>query len=480
MPAGEGDRKNTAQSRRRRYWWPLGVLALANLVDQFDQGVLRGVLPILEDYWDLSDFQLGLLGFAFIFMNVLATIPAGWIADRYRRNRIIGFTLLSWTGLVVIAATAVNYWHLLGARLGTGIGHAVDDPSATSLLSDYYPARQRGRVYSVQQVMLFVGTGIGLGLGGFIGSTLGWRWAFILICVPGSLAALLCFRLREPRRGEADDDVPPEAVHEHEKPTFADLGGFFAEAWRSLLSELRFIFGIRTMRYILVGAGTLLFTVSGVGYWLAVYHTRYSDMSVTQATAFTAGVLSLGGIVGTLGGGAIADRVYGRGPQGRISAAGWSILICTALFLVSYNVGYVPARLVVQFLGVVAISSAIPGLRASMMDVVPARSRGVSSSAFALASAVFGTALAPPILGLLSDLTSLLGAFYIASPPIVIGTLILMRARTTIQQDINQILEALMARQAETEETSQSPPAGEPPEGAPPRTEGDEHPGPPA
>jgi MFS family permease len=76
------------------------VLALVNLVDQADIAILRGVLPILEDEWSLSDLQLGLLGF--VFLNAVTTTPAGWLADHTRRTRLIGWTLLSWSGLIIV------------------------------------------------------------------------------------------------------------------------------------------------------------------------------------------------------------------------------------------------------------------------------------------------------------------------------------------------------------------------------------------
>ena len=198
------------------------VLALVNLVDQIDIAILRGVLPILEDEWSLSDLQLGLLGFAFVFVNAIATIPAGWLADHARRTRLIGWTLLSWSGLIALSATAVNYVNLLGARAVMGIGQAVDDPASTSLLGDYYPARLRARAFSLQQVSLFVGGGIGLALGGFVGETLGWRWAFALVGMPGSVVAVLVFRLREPVRGEAD--LPEGAPSRH--PTSTSPSGY--------------------------------------------------------------------------------------------------------------------------------------------------------------------------------------------------------------------------------------------------------------
>src|SRR5688572_9690766 len=148
---------------------PLAVLALVNLVDQTDTNILRGVLPFIEDEFHTSDFQLGALGFAFVFINALATIPAGWLADRVRRTRLIGFTLFSWSGLSALSAAAGSYLQLFGARASLGFGQAIDDPASTSLLADYYPAEVRGRVFSAQQVTSFIGAGIGIGLGGVVG-----------------------------------------------------------------------------------------------------------------------------------------------------------------------------------------------------------------------------------------------------------------------------------------------------------------------
>jgi len=404
------------------------------------------VLPILEEEWSLSDLQLGLLGFAFIVVNTVATIPAGWVADRVRRNRLMGWTLLSWSGLILLSATAVNYWNLVAARAVMGIGQSIDDPASTSLLADYYPPKQRARAFSWQQVALFAGSGIGLALGGWVGSTLGWRWAFAIVGMPGSLVAFLVFRMREPRRGEADlpegAELPPEPPHE--PIPWRDLA---VAMRRDLVAELRMIFGIRTMRYILVGVSALLFTVSGIGYWLAVYHQRYSGMGVAQAASFTALVLGVGGGIGTILGGNVADRLYARGPSARISFVVWSAIGCAAAFMASFLTPFLGLRILLQFLGIMVGAGSVPALRASMMDVVPAESRGVGTSAFALVAAVFGTALAPPLVGVLSDLTgSLVTAFAIVFPPVVVGLLLLLRARTTIVEDAEAIVRSMMER----------------------------------
>jgi len=447
VPCAKAANLGGVKSARRYALWPMVVLSLVNLVDQVDMAILRGVLPILEDEWSLSDFQLGLLGFAFIVVNTFATIPAGWVADRVRRTRLMGWTLVSWSGLIALSATAVNYWNLVGARAVMGIGQSIDDPASTSLIGDYYPPEMRARAFSWQQVSMFIGGGIGLALGGLVGTAFGWRWAFAIVGMPGSIVAFLVFRMREPRRGEADLPEGHFADEDDDAPR-PPIGELATQMRAELWAELKMIFGIRTMRYILVGVSALLFTVAGVGYWLAVFHDRYSGMSLAQATAATAVVLGLGGALGTIGGGWLADRSYDKGPSGRIVMSVWGAIGCTTLFGISFSVRNVPACLFLQFLGLTVGAGAVPALRASMLDVVPADNRGIGTSAFALATAVFGNAMAPPLVGLLSDLTSLVTAFYIVFPPVIVGLLFLLRARHTIIEDAAAIITAMQERAA--------------------------------
>jgi MFS transporter, Spinster family, sphingosine-1-phosphate transporter len=439
---------------RRFPLWPLLVMAGVSLVDQIDTAVARGVLPVLEDEWHLSDTQLGLITSVFVVVATIATIPAGWVADHYRRTRVIGWTLLSWSGLILLSATAVNYLNLLVARAIMGVGQAVDDPASTSYLGDSYPARMRGRVFSATQVSFFLGTGIGLALGGWVGETFGWRWAFAVVGLPGAVVAIAAFRLREPRRGEAElpesmtweeiAALPPREVTHASGAEGLSPGQFARLASTELISQLRMIFGIRTMRYVLIGVAALLFTVAGISTWLPIYYERYSDMSVTRATAVVGVVLGVGGLIGTIGGGWFSDHSHHRWKGGRIVIVVWSAVLCAALFMISFAVEPVGLRIALQFVGVVAAAGCAPGLRAAMTDVVPPDSRGVGASAMALTSSLLGTALAPVLVGAISSLTgSLVTAFYITFPPVILGLMLLLRARHTLEDDARAIVTAI-------------------------------------
>lgn len=438
-------------------------MALVALVDQIDVSVARGVLPYLEDYWDLSDTQLGFIISVFVFVSTLAAVPAGYIADHFRRTRVIGWTLISWSGLIMLSATAVSYVNLLFARALMGIGQAVDDPASTSYLADSYPARMRARIFSWQQCSFFVGGGVGLAAGGWIAGEFGWRWAFASVAIPGALVSIAVFALREPRRGEAElpetmtweeiEALPPRRVDRTHGAEGLSWVQFTRLAAKELTSQLKMVFGIRTMRYVLVGVAALLFTVSGIGTWLAFYYERYAGMSEQQATAVTGGVLGIGGLIGTVVGGSFSDRYHHRWKGGRIVIVVVTSVLCALLFMVSFALESVGVRIALQFLGVLFAAGAAPGLRAAMLDVVPPESRGVGASAMALTTSIFGQAMAPSLVGWISDTTgSLVTAFYIVFPPVVFGLLLLLRARHTLEDDAQAIVTAVMEEHAALEE----------------------------
>jgi MFS family permease len=425
--------------------WVLGFVVA---VDGADQSILRGVQPFIKHDFHLSDAGIGLLASAFVLANAITTIPAGYLADRLHRRRVIGTTIILWSGFTALTAAAQNFVQLLGIRGLLGFGLGITEPSSNSLLTDLYPVQQRGRAFSIQQLMLFVGTGVGLGAGGAIGSAFGWRWAFVLVGLPGAITAVLVFALHEPRRGHGDRislgiDVSDDDSIEHPKLFEHGVRTFAADLVRGLRNDIRTIISIPTMRYVLVGIGVLLFSFTGIAFWLPVYLERFAHLTVKEATAAVGAMIVIGGIGGTFTGGYLADRLQGNVAGARIVLPAYCILVGTSIFTVSFLPLPTAPVLVMQTMGVFVVVMAIPALRAGTGDAIPANLRGAGFAAFSLISTVSGAAAAPPILGALSDATNLRAAFYIVMPPIYVGALILMRARKHLDEDVGKVLMAV-------------------------------------
>jgi MFS family permease len=428
--------------------WPMVALGLVIFIDQVDQNIVRGVVPQIKEQFGIDDFGIGVLLSAFVLVNGLITVPAGYLADRWNRTRAIGHTVVGWSAITMLTALAQSFGMLVGLRAFLGFGQAVTEPSANALVSDYYPSSQRGTAFSVQQIMGIIGFGFGIALGGAIGATWGWRWAFIVVGPPGMIVALLAYRLREPRRGEGDRiHLGVDAAYEPEEHVKLFANGFRAfvrDLISGLRADIRTILRIPTLRLALVGVGALLFTVQGIGAWLPEFHRRFSGLTQEQSTAAVGALVLIGGIPGLLLGGRIADRYANRIRGARVVIPAYCIWIGVTFFTVSYLPMPAAPSLLLEALGMFTVWVAVPALRAGVADTVPAHLRGAGFGAFNLFSIVLGAAAAPILVGLFADIWNLRVAFLLASPPVYLGAYVLYRARDHIEEDAGKILEAVM------------------------------------
>jgi MFS family permease len=436
--------------------WPMWLLGLVVLTDQIDTAILRGVLSTLEVEFELSELQLGLLASCFILVNGLVTVPAGYLADRWSRVRTVGNTMIVWSGITALTAASQSYAHLIATRSALGFGQAITEPATNSLLADYYKIDERGRAYSIQQVLGIVGGAIGLGLGGFVAAQLSWRWAFLLVGSPSIFVAFMVFRLKEPRRGASDrahvgavDDDEPEPAARAPR---VGLRRFTADFVRGLAADMRTIMQIRTMRYALVGVTVLLFVVTAIGVWLPFFYERQLGVETGSGAALVGLLLVLGGVPGILLGGKMADRYVNRIVGGRVAVPAVCIATGNCFFLASWHPSLTVAPVfTLQLIGIFAITTALPALRAGLSDAVPANLRGAGFGAFNLASVLGGQAAAPLVLSLLAANLdgNLRTSFFIMSFPTFFGAWVLYRARGHLEADTQKIFAAVLTAMAE-------------------------------
>ena len=449
---------DTPRPKRTTSNWPMWVLGLVIMIDQVDQNIVRGVVTPLKEEFGVSDAGIGVLLSSFVLVNGLITVPAGYLADRWNRVRTIGHTVVGWSIITALTAAAPGFGFLVGIRAALGFGQAITEPSCASLLADYYPQERRGTAFSVQQALLFVGFGLGVGVGGFVGAHLGWRAAFLLVGTPGVLIAFAVYRMREPRRGHGDrlhlgiEDDHIDADVEKGEPLFE--GGFrqfFKDMVDGLRKDLRTIFAITTMRYALIGVSALLFTITAIGAALPQFYERELGVAKGDAEAYVGLLVILGGVPGVLLGGRVADRYATRIRGARMAIPAYCILVGNALFVASYFRLPLAPTFLLQTVGFFITTLSIPALRAGLSDAVPANLRGAGFGAFNLVSVVFGQAAAPLVVFALSGFfdDNLRTAFVCVSPPIFIGGFVLLKARDHLDEDAAKIFQAILTAMQE-------------------------------
>jgi MFS family permease len=183
------------------------VMFAINFLNYMDRYVFTGASTVIGHELDLHLDQLGYIASAFLIVYTLGTLPFGIWADRTRRKDVVALCVTVWSLATALTALAGNFIALFVSRMVLGVGEAGYYPAGTALLSDYFSRRRRARVMSQWGAGSLVGLMVGFFLGGEIAglSRGSWRLAFLISGIPGLVLAFLAWRLREPRRNEADE-----------------------------------------------------------------------------------------------------------------------------------------------------------------------------------------------------------------------------------------------------------------------------------
>ena len=155
-----------AQSVRLTLWILL-VVYVFNFIDRQIVNILAE--PIARDL-DLSDTQIGLMtGLAFALFYTVLGLPIARFADRpgTNRPRLIAVALGLWSAMTALCGVAQNFWQLLLARIGVGVGEAGCTPPAHSLISDIVPPEKRASALAFYSLGIPVGSLLGMGISAY-------------------------------------------------------------------------------------------------------------------------------------------------------------------------------------------------------------------------------------------------------------------------------------------------------------------------
>jgi MFS family permease len=152
-------------------WYVLILLALIYSLSFLDRGLLSLVIGPIKTDLNVTDIQVSfLLGLSFVLLYCVFSIPAGFLADKYNRTRIIAIAISLWSVMELVCGQATSYGQLFIGRAGLGIGEAAVAPAAYSIIRDIFPAHRRGLPYALFALGASIGTALALV---FSGSLLG-------------------------------------------------------------------------------------------------------------------------------------------------------------------------------------------------------------------------------------------------------------------------------------------------------------------
>lgn len=379
-------------------WRALPVLIILYALSLLDRQVLTLMVGPIKRDLGLSDFQVGLLqGLVFSVFYSVASLPIGWLVDRYTRRPIIWLGVTAWGLAATMCGLAQNYTQLLVARLGVGVGEAALSPAAYSMLADLFRPSRLALALSVLMIGSSLGNGAAIGLGGLVvsfaesteGMTLplvghlaSWQFVFVVTGLPGLVLGATIFLIREPQRRNR------KSTTAHVSPS--ETIGFIRQ--RKAFFTAHFL-----------GFGLLSIVGWGFTSWLPAYMGREFGWSIAQLSIPLALIIGLGGTLGTLATGALVDRLFAAGRTDahmRVYAViACGMTICgVAAFQVSDPWLFLALATPIASTMVLAATAG-----AALQIVSPNEMRGQVGALFLLVMNGIGMGMGPTLVGALTD-----------------------------------------------------------------------------
>lgn len=369
----------------RQRWGYLTVLFLVSTSQFLDRNVISVLLEPIKREFAVSDTMLGLLGgLCFAAFYAVAGLPVARWADRGNRRTVITLALAVWSLMTMLCGLAQTFWQLALARVGVGVGEAGGIPPAQSLIADYFPPERRATAIAIFIGGAVAGNVLGLGLGGNIAATYGWRSAFMLAGVPGfALALAVRLTLAEPR-----------------------LCGAGANTSRQVDGVMETIVRLRRKRsYVTALFGCILYYVFSYGPVLFIpsFLMRVLHAPIAKGSTIYGLVGAVGTLIGTPAGGWLADRLGRRDVRWLSWLPAIAFVLASPVYMLAFTLNDFSTFMALIFAGTVMLSFGLPSVFSAIHAVCGSARRATAIAIVLFFASLLGGGFGPLATGVLSD-----------------------------------------------------------------------------
>ncbi len=386
-------------------YYGLGVLSVINLLNYLDRYILAGVMEKVQKQFDLTDTEGGTLATTFMLVYMCASPLGGYLGDRLPRKWLIAGAVMLWSLATIGSGLATGFAMLVVARGLTGVGEAGYGTIAPSFISDLFRKERRSRMLSIFYTAMPLGAAAGFIIGGYIGERFSWQAAFFVGGAPGIALAVLSLFLPQPRRGGMD-----------EGPTVAPVP--FAQGFKALLGNARFWFTT-------AGLTLMTFGIGGLSNWMPKFLSSERGFTGGDAGFYLGASTVLGGLLGTIAGGFVGDRMDRKRPGGGVLLSAIGLVVAAPLMFLCVMIDGRALLFIGLFLAQFFIFLNNGPLNAAIVNSVPPHLRAFAFGISTLTLHLFGDAASPVVIGWISDHSSLGTAIKLNAIPVLAGGLVL-------------------------------------------------------
>ena len=396
-------------SEQRVARYALTVLTLINLFNYLDRWIVAAVVEsIKKSELHLTDTQLGFVGAGFIVVYTLTSPVFGTLGDRRARPPLIALGVAIWSVATGLAGFARGFTSLFLARSTVGVGEAAYGTIAPALLADHFPIERRGRVLAVFFSAIPIGSAAGYILGGAVDRAFGWRAAFWIAGAPGLILSLLVLKVFDPPRGAQDGveaNLPPE--NSGLKPASTLI-----RSYANLLHNRPYILTV-------LGYGAYTFALGGMAFWMPAFLARSRGMA--RAPEVFGAIAVATGFTGTFAGGFLGDLMLRKTKNAYLWVSGIATLIAAPITYVALSNHNRTVYLTAIVIAEVLIFMSTGPVNSAIVNAVSPHERATALGLSVLVMHLVGDIPSPPLIGALSDASSLERAFLVVPVAIVIA-----------------------------------------------------------
>lgn len=372
------------------------LLFLLYMFNYVDRMVVAAIFPYLKADWGLTDTQCGWFASIVTLLMTAFVFPVSLLVDRWSRKKAIGIMAVLWSISAAACAFTKNFTQLFTVRAVVGVGEAAYTSGGHAMIAAYFPEEKRATMNGLFTAAIPMGTAFGVILGGVIAETLGWRYAFGILAVPGLIVAILFFWVKDYKtvqmlKTSRDGDQTVQV-----KMRFGDIAREFLNTPSVLFTYVGYVGNT--------------FVTTALMNWLPSYYHRMDGLPMDKAGLKTSVIFILA-IFGAPIGGYFTDKLRRKRLNARMTVPALSSLL-TGLFLFigfSFLQGNAQYVLLILF-GFTAPMFAAGG-SAVTQDVVHPGLRAISYSLAQFFMMLLGYSLSPIFVGYISDRYDLLTAF---------------------------------------------------------------------
>ena len=362
----------------RYRWYALGMTTLGQAATNFLASAFGPLAPFLQNDLHISRTEVGLISTAMFLTAAPSAMLGGWAADRVGERKVL---ILS--GLIgALAALAVSFSSgfrsLVLMCLALGLGNGMQNPAGSAAVMRWFPQQQRGFAMGIRQTGVPIGGILAAGAAPLLALHYGWRSAYLasgLLSVIGVVLIIVAY---------------------FDPPRKQTSGAAVTRSFRDLIHDRQLLL------LALVFSCQVFTQMAATTYFVLFLHETFATSVVTAGALFV--VVNIAAMVARIGWGLISDRRF-QGKRHPVLIIIVALTVCSSL-----AAALVPTTTPLWLIAVLAILFGVSAfawtgiLGTLVIEIVGAESAGSAISLVQGLSAP-ATLLAPPLFGLLADVS---------------------------------------------------------------------------